>query len=90
MSSDGTDANGAAPAEARLAAVDADTPFIASDGGFWRERYASVSLEAFKAGRPCSAYPERPLRALLVGHNPCAQPCPAASRRARALVLLPP
>mmetsp|Transcript_23253 Transcript_23253/g.72926 ORF Transcript_23253/g.72926 Transcript_23253/m.72926 type:complete len:311 (-) Transcript_23253:272-1204(-) len=50
--------------------ADTDEPFIASSGGFWRERYASVSPEAFRLGVKCDLYPERPLRALLVGHNP--------------------
>jgi hypothetical protein len=50
--------------------IDTDQPFIASGNGFWRERFASVSLAAFDARVPCTIYPERPLRALLVGHNP--------------------
>jgi len=78
LASDGTDDAGSGPDSAAhaegvppgRAMADTDEPFIASSGGFWRERYASVSPEAFRLGVKCDLYPERPLRALLVGHNP--------------------
>jgi len=54
-------------------------PYIASDGR-WRERYASVSLAAFLAKVQCTAHEERPLRCLLVGHNPYARAPPARGR----------
>ena len=55
------------------AAAELHEPFIASGEGKWRERYASVSLAAFEARVPCKLHVEKPLRALLVGHNPCAR-----------------
>jgi TDG/mug DNA glycosylase family protein len=48
---------------------DALQPFVAAEAGGFRERYTSISLADFKARRP-SAEQERPLRVLLVGHNP--------------------
>lgn len=61
-------------ARARTIAATADesvrAPFIAQDGGGWRERYASVSDAAFIAREPCNQHTERPLRCLLIGHNP--------------------
>ena len=45
-------------------------PFLAATGGGFRERYASVSARAFKDRVPCTEHVERPLRLLIVGHNP--------------------
>lgn len=44
--------------------------FIAADGGGWRERYTSISAEAFQQRIPCPENAEVPLRLLLIGHNP--------------------
>lgn len=48
----------------------APAAFIAAEAGGWRERYTSISRDAFEARLPCSRHPEVPLRLLLVGHNP--------------------
>ena len=45
-------------------------PYIAPPPSFWRERYASVSAAEFAERQPCREYAERPLRLLLIGHNP--------------------
>ena len=47
-----------------------EEPFIAPAPAKWRERYARVCDEC-EAGRvPCRHHPERPLRLLVIGHNP--------------------
>ena len=36
----------------------------------WRERFCSVSPAEFEGRLPCTAHKERPLRLLIIGHNP--------------------
>ena len=65
----------AAPAAAAVACAApkfaaAIVPYIAPPPSFWRERYASVSAAEFAERRPCREHAERPLRLLLIGHNP--------------------
>lgn len=63
-------AEDATPAESLTAIPPA---FVAPDGeggGLWRERYASACAACFAARLPCPHFAERPLRLLLIGHNP--------------------
>jgi len=44
--------------------------FVAPPDGLWRERYASCCAACFESRAVCLHHAERPLRLLLVGHNP--------------------
>ena len=41
-------------------------PVIAGGGGLWRERYASVCEDCYRAATPCPHFPEEPLRLLII------------------------
>lgn len=45
-------------------------PFVAKKPGRYRDRFMGVCDACFAANLPCQCHPERPLRLLLVGHNP--------------------
>lgn len=56
---------------APLAALSSLSPaFVARFPGLWRERYASACDACFASAVPCVHHRERPLRLLLIGHNP--------------------
>ena len=55
-------------------------PVIADGGGLWRERYASVCEDCYRAATPCPHFPEEPLRLLIIVRRQGAPAAPAPSR----------
>jgi len=51
-------------------ASDVILPVVSGNPSGWRERWASVCDDCFKRGIHCSHYDEKPLKLLLLGHNP--------------------
>lgn len=60
----------AAAADAEADAVVRRYPFIAPHPAKWRERYAPVCASCEAARLPCLHHPEKPLKLLVIGHNP--------------------
>ena len=58
----------APPPPACLHAI--EPPFVAPPPGRWRERFAACCAACFEANAHCVHHAERPLRLLLIGHNP--------------------